>query len=477
MAYTNTYKAIDSSKAKQKEYKLTVDRGLYIRVAPNGVKKWFIRYVVNGKQDQITLPKPFGDSAGYMSITEAKEVNAIIQSKAKAGINYKVEQGEIEQLKQDVAIQKVNEEKSEIAKNITFRELFDSWVLDGVNRTDGNKSIKMHFKNHAFPTLAEISLRKLSEKDLLKTYRLLINKSKNRTAVMLSKDIKQMLKWAEKRPPWRQLLQDGNPAELIDMEILLPKDYQEERTRILSNDEIRKLRSIFSDSEETYKHSINKYEVSRPVIKETQIALWLCLSTICRIGELLLTEWKHVDFKERTWFIPKENVKGTRRNKQAQIVYLSDLALENFKQLFEITGHSKWAFPASKNIKNSTDNHICLKSVSKQVGDRQIQLKNRTKLLNKRINDNSLVIGEEDWTPHDLRRTGATMMQELGITLDVIDRCQNHVLAGARVRRHYLHHEYADEKKEAWNKLGERINLIFNTDNSNIKIGRFNKAA
>ena len=40
---------------------------------------------------------------------------------------------------------------------------------------------------------------------------------------------------------------------------------------------------------------------------------------------------------------------------------------------------------------------------------------------------------------------------------DVIDRCQNHVLAGSRVRRHYLKHVYADESKQAWAKLGVAI--------------------
>lgn len=49
------------------------------------------------------------------------------------------------------------------------------------------------------------------------------------------------------------------------------------------------------------------------------------------------------------------------------------------------------------------------------------------------------------------------MMQAWGISLDVIDRCQNHVLAGSRVRRHYLHHDYAEEKKEAWNLLSKKL--------------------
>jgi hypothetical protein len=56
-------------------------------------------------------------------------------------------------------------------------------------------------------------------------------------------------------------------------------------------------------------------------------------------------------------------------------------------------------------------------------------------------------------------------MQELGVTLEIIDRCQNHLLGGSKVRRHYLHHDYAKEKTEAWRLLGERIDAILAADN------------
>lgn len=84
-------------------------------------------------------------------------------------------------------------------------------------------------------------------------------------------------------------------------------------------------------------------------------------------------------------------------------------------------------------------------------------------MLKGRRNDNSLVLARGangDWTPNDLRRTGATMMQALGITPVVVDRCQNHVLEGSRVRRHYLTHPYNTEKREAWRRLGEEIEAI-----------------
>ena len=88
------------------------------------------------------------------------------------------------------------------------------------------------------------------------------------------------------------------------------------------------------------------------------------------------------------------------------------------------------------------------------------------KPFSRRRHDDTLVLADgqnRDWTPHDLRRTGATLMQALGVSLDVIDRCQNHVLAGSRVRRHYLHHNYAEEKKSAWNLLGDRLSEVLSS--------------
>lgn len=58
------------------------------------------------------------------------------------------------------------------------------------------------------------------------------------------------------------------------------------------------------------------------------------------------------------------------------------------------------------------------------------------------------------------RRTGATMMQALGISLELIDRCQNHVLPGSKVRRHYMLHDYAVEKRAAWVALGAKLEAL-----------------
>ena len=356
--------------------------------------------------------------------------------------------------------QKLVDAEIERAKLLSFQDLYDAWIKDGVARSDGNKYITQSLNKHALPLLGKVYVRDLTEHDLRDLYRKIILGGTVATAVELSKDIGQMLRWAEKRKPWRALLIDGNPSELVEIKKLVPKGYTKERKRMLSIDEIKKLKFIFDSTEQSYLVAPSKYGTERPLKKEVQIAMWLCLSTICRIGELLMTEWKHVDFKERTWFIPAANSKGEQGAKTDQIVYLSDFALDQFKQLHTMTGNTSWAFPAT-----FKEGHVCVKSASKLIGDRQVKFKQRSKKLAGRVENNSLVLSDdEEWTPHDLRRTGTTLMQQLKVHRDVINLCQNHVI-GSKVDRVYLLDEYADEKREAWQKLGNRVEAILNTNN------------
>jgi integrase len=339
-------------------------------------------------------------------------------------------------------------------ETLTFNDLYQAWIKDGVNRSDGNKYITQSFGKHALPVLGDIEVHHLTDHHLRNVYRAIIAKGKTATAVELSKDIGQMLRWAEKRKPWRALMVDGNPAELVEVNKLVPRDYTKNRTRQLSVEEIRKLKTIFHETTSAYAAAPKKYGTERPLKKEVQIAMWLCLSTLCRIGELLQTEWKHVNLESRTWFIPAANTKGERGRKVDQVVYLSDFALDQFNQLHALTKDSEWAFPA-----RLKEGHVDIKSVSKLVGDRQMKFKQRTRKLKGRVENNSLVLGDMEWTPHDLRRTGATLMQKLKISRDVINLCQNHVI-GSKVDRVYLLDDYADEKREAWHKLGNRLEDI-----------------
>lgn len=450
-----TVRQIDAIKPRSTEYKVTVDRGLYLRVSPSGAKTWHIRYVVDGKQRQLRLPCPYGQGAGFMTLAQATAENARIQALARDGIDVQI------QAEEKRTTERKNKEQAQ-RQNLTVKDLFNVWIDDGVARKDGNANLIRCFTKDVLPAIGEILIKALTEHDLRKLYKGVLARGVERTVVALANDIGQMLRWAEKRQPWRVLLIEGNPADLVEIKKMLSHDYTEQRDRILSADEIRELRNRFAEMDTAYTLAHNKYEVERPLAQPTQCALWLCLSTMCRIGELLMTRWEHVNFKSSEWLIPSENTKAHRGKKQDQTVFLSAFALRQFEHLHKISGTTDWVFPATNN-----ESHVSVKTISKQVGDRQIQFKSRKDLAN-RVNSNSLVLSDGkngEWTPHDLRRTGSTMMQALGVPLEVIDRCQNHILAGSKVRRHYLHYDYASEKREAWAKLGERIEQILSADN------------
>jgi integrase len=348
-------------------------------------------------------------------------------------------------------------------ENETVNDLFCEWLRDGVSRQDGNAELRRSFNKDVLPLIGNRRLRELTERDLLDVLRAIKSRGLNRAVVIRSNDIGQMLRWAEKRKPWRTLMNDGNPADLVDVSQLLDHDYEEERDRVLPPGEILELRGVFDQLERDYASLASgaKYSGVRPVNPRVQCAVWICLSTLCRIGELLKAEWRNIDLNKGIWFIPAEATKGRKGKRQDHHVFLSSFSMAQFKRLKVETGHTHFCFPGRNEL-----NHVDTKTVSKLIGDRQCRFKNRSKPPAGRHHDDSLVLGKGingEWTPHDLRRTGATTMQMLGVNLEIIDRCQNHVLGGSKVRRHYLHHDYQQEKSLAWKLLGERIEAILKT--------------
>lgn len=397
----------------------------------------------------------------YCGSFPANDLSAIRQARDDA--SYLVKHGMDPRVKKiankienrDAVAEVIQREEKRKAEALTIQDMFNLWIVDGVRRKDGNKYIIQTFKRYVLPDIGKVEIRNLEEQHLTKIYKQIVTDGKNATAFELSKDVKQMLTWAEKRKPWRQLMVEGNPADLVEISKILPADFTKIRNRVLTAEEIKKLKKIFDSIADGYAAAGKKYGVERPLKKEVQHAMWLCLSTLCRIGELLMAEWTHVDFEKRTWFIPASNTKKVGKGKQTDhLIYLSDFALSHFEALRELTGDTNWVFPA-----RYKEGHVCVKSASKQIGDRQVMFKKRTRKLLCRVENNSLVLGDVEWTPHDLRTTGATMMQQLNVPREIINLCQHHIV-GSQIDKHYLHHDYKDKQKEAWQLLGKCLEQL-----------------
>ena len=72
-----------------------------------------------------------------------------------------------------------------------------------------------------------------------------------------------------------------------------------------------------------------------------------------------------------------------------------------------------------------------------------------------------------NWTLHDLRRTAKTLMARAGVRPDISERVLGHVIAG--VEGTYDRHSYADEKRDALEKLATMVERIPNPLPSNVE--------
>lgn len=478
-AFKLTATKVERHRPVKADETLTDGNGLYVRfrlgLAGRLSRVWMYTYKVGSRSNYVTLGEHNGSLPDFdielyrlpagarLMLETARRIAAELTDWRKRGVDPKdfrqSEQERREEAKAVQAQQLAAEEAKQAAERKSVRDLFDSWIADGVRRKDGNAELKRQFEASVLPRIGAIPVKDLTEHDLRAVLRALVDRGVNRSAVMVRDNLTQMFAWGSKRQPWRKLMVEGDPMELIEIEKIVAPDYDVDkfRDRVLSDAEVTELHGIFVRRQAEYDAAQNKRVVPQPLEPMTQCAIWIMLSTLTRVGETSMAKWEHVDLVAGLWFIPKANVKG---NVSDLTIQMSAFTLDKFKQLHSLTGNTTWCFP-SRNI----NTHVDVKSFTKQIGDRQSMFRKnkdgtfRAPMKN-RVHDNTLVLAggaTGPWTSHDLRRTGATMMQRLGVSIEVIDRCQNHVLGGSKVRRHYLHHDYADEKRNAWRLLGKHL--------------------
>lgn len=98
-----------------------------------------------------------------------------------------------------------------------------------------------------------------------------------------------------------------------------------------------------------------------------------------------------------------------------------------------------------------------MKSCGKQLADWQRPPERRLK--NRNRDTETVLLPEGRWTAHDLRRTAATLMAELGFGGEVIDECLNHMIE-SRVRRVYVRDRRVADQARAIDALGVRLGIL-----------------
>ena len=389
------------------------------------VKAWLFRYSSpkSGKRRKLAL-----GNYPAVSLAEARELARENEKLLATGIDPQVERANkhAEELAAAVAV-----EHGTVP--ITVRELFDRWDTDYLqhHHSDRGAYVRGLFNNHVLnQKFADLRLDLVKKPHAIVALNNIRAKGVTRTCGVALTNMRQMFNF-------------GLDHEFLTVDPtrgLEPKTWKgqsREVDRFLEEDELRDL----------YKRL---YNCTFPV--RWQAAIWFITAMGTRMEETMLAEKAHFDFDGRTWLIPKENQKKVNNvPAKDRTLYLSDFAVACAKFLLSISGDSRFVFPSERRGTDQ-DKPAETSTLTKLVRDRQ----RVSAIKGRRATLLELVLRGGTWTPHDLRRTMSSHMQELGIPADIIDKCQGHAIDNA-VRRIYQRAELRNLMADAWQCWGQHL--------------------
>jgi integrase len=277
--------------------------------------------------------------------------------------------------------------------------------------------IKRAFDQLVKPSIGKIGVYELRRSDVA---RMLDKVADERGLVMADKT----LAWLRKAFNWYAGKDDKFNSPMVKgMARTRPRERA--RTRVLSDDELR---------------------ITWPLLSEAGTfgaMLKTLLLTAQRRDEVATMVWKEID-KDGIWTIPAERYKTKRPNH----VPLSDAARTAIEAQPRIDG-CDYVFPSR------TKTPFSGFAKSKARLDKAVLL-----YMQKRAKKGAEVEPPPNWTLHDLRRTAKTLMVRAGVRPDISERVLGHVIAG--VEGTYDRHSYAEEKRDALEKLAAIIERILN---------------
>lgn len=385
--------AIKALKARKKLYKVSDRDGMYVVVQPSGAIVFRYDYRLNGRRETLTLGRYGPDG---LSLARAREKlidakRAISEGRSPA--------------------QEKQHDKRRLKEAKRFGEFGEKWFHES-RMADSTRAMRRSiYERDILPTFRNRLLTEITPDDL----RMMCGKVKDRgapaTAVHVRDIVKLIFAFASLHGE-----KVANPADEVgpaSIATFVPKD------RSLSPAEIRVMLGQLEHV---------------PTLPTIRLGMKLFLLTMVRKSELQDATWDEVDFENSVWSIPKERMKRSK----AHNVYLSQQAVDIFIALKTCAGNSRYVLPsrydADAPMSRATFNRI-------------------TTAVVVRAKKEGLPL--EPFTVHDLRRTGSTLLNELGFNSDWIEKCLAHE-DGRSSRGVYNKAEYEHQRRhmmQEWSNL------------------------
>jgi integrase len=389
-----TENALKALKPKDKPYKVTDRDGMYALVSCGGAISFRLDYRLNGRRETVTLGR-YGPAE--LSLSRAREKCIDARRLVDAGISPALEK---------------QREKRRIKEAKSFGEFGERWLTTSRMAESTRSMRRSILVRDLLPVWKNRLLTEISPDDLRALCAAIVDRGAPATAIHVRELVKLIFAFAKLHGE-----KVVNPAEEVgpaSIATFAPRD------RSLNPAEIRVLFKVIQNV------------ATLPTIR---LGVKFFLLSMVRKSELQDAVWDEVDFENAVWSIPKERMKRARPHN----VYLSTQMLDILIALKTCAGGSRYLLPsrydADAPMSRATFNRVTY-AVVEQARNEGLPL--------------------DPFTIHDLRRTGSTLLNEMGFNSDWVEKCLAHE-DGRSSRGIYNKAEYEHQRRHMMQEWSNTI--------------------
>lgn len=405
-----------NAKPKDKPYKLTDGKGLYLEVKPNGVKAWRYRFELRHGDTIKESIFAIGDYAVAPSgetpeeaqarrggrrftLAEARDERTNARALVKQGIN-PAHNRQLERIKR------------EQENATTFEAVAREWLaLKDWEEITKKRRLDM-LARVVFPKIGRLPVKHVSPANILDV----LNTAAKKNGLTVAAEAKRSM------------------SGVFELAV---------STLRANSDPVYPVRKALPANKTQHKRPLTTEEIGQIMRDvethggrhETITAFRLMWLTLCRPSEAVEAEWSEFDLDAAIWRIPAERMKKRREH----VIPLPSQAVQMLRALHGLTGRLTHLFPHRDDRK------------------KPMVAASFRQMLN--------VLGwGGKYSPHATRTTGSTRLHEMGFSSDWIERQLAHAEPN-KVKASYNHAEYLQERRGMMQQWADLLDVYAKGEN------------
>ena len=297
---------VEQALPREKQYKLSDERGMFLLVSPNGSKYWRLKYRYARKEKSLALGV-YPD----VSLADAR----VKRDEARKLLAADLDPGEVKKTRRIEAIQQADD---------SFLAIATEWFHTKMsNRSKSHRDRTWRaLERDLFPSFGNRPIAQVTAMELLQALRKIESRGAIETAHRAKQTAGQIFRYAVSTGR-----SERDPS--TDLKGALKEPKKKHLAAITAPEQVGKLLIAMDNFAGT--HTV-------------QTALLLSPLLFVRPGELRHMEWSEIDWGNRQWEVPA----GKMKTRNPHLVPLSTQAIALLIDQQKLTGNGRYVFPSAR---------------------------------------------------------------------------------------------------------------------------------